>query len=469
MVAIITDAFKRQLIDQLTDDVDSTSVAYYLGIGRSQDWDSTDTPPNPTNSLREIRNYKLNQQAMKLGEDISFVIPRYNWTSGTTYSAYDDAVAGYPSNAYYVMTDELQVYICLQQGKNTSGIAVPSTIQPAGVLLNPQTTADGYVWRYLYSVSAGRSQKFQSANYQPVEFIKTTATGLTAQQTEQRTTQYSSIRGEITGIEMINGGTGYTSTPVVTITGRQATYDGVAPKIATATATMSAGAIVKIQMNDSSYLGVDGKAYGRGYQAAAVTITGGGGTGATARAVLAPGAGIGGDPRDDLRSTAIMFNSKFSGTEGNTFVTGNDFRQVAIIRNPRTGPDSDSPLFQGNAANTLSSLKFTSVGTSFTKDKTILGAVSGAVGLIDRTDSNRVYFHQDEATGFLAFTEGEAVNEIDGSGVGTLDSAGVDGNTRAYDSAEVDMMSGDILYIDNRAAVTRAGDQNEDVKVIIQL
>ena len=164
MVAIVTDAFKRQIINQITDDVDSTAVSYYLGIGRSEDWDSTDTPPNPTNTLRDIRNYKLNQQAMKLGEDVSFVIPRYNWNSGTVYSAYDDAVSGYPSNAYYVMTDELQVYICLQQGKNNSGISVPSTVQPSGVDLEPQTKADGYVWRYLYSISAGRAQKFQSAN-----------------------------------------------------------------------------------------------------------------------------------------------------------------------------------------------------------------------------------------------------------------------------------------------------------------
>ena len=50
-----------------------------------------------------------------------------------------------------------------------------------------------------------------------------------------------------------------------------------------------------------------------------------------------------------------------------------------------------------------------------------------------------------------------------------MDSAAADGDARAYDSAEVDIMTGDILYIDNRGAVTRAGDQNEDVKVIIQL
>lgn len=469
MVAIITDAFKRQVIDQITDDVDSTAVAYYLGIGRSQDWDSTDTPPNPTNTLRDIRNYKLNQQSMKLGEDVSFVIPRYNWNSGTVYSAYDDAVAGYPTNAYYVITDELQVYICLQQGKNTSGVAGPSTVQPSGVDLQPQTLADGYVWRYLYSVSAGKAQKFQSANYQPVELIKSDAINLTAQQTEQRNTQYSAIRGEITGIEVVNGGTGYTSAPIVSVVGRQVTYDGIVPKTATATATISAGAVVKVEMNDSSFLGVDGKSYGRGYQAASVTITGGGGSGATARAVLAPEKGIGGDPREDLRSTAIMFNSKFSGDEGNTFTIGNDFRQVAIVRNPRTGPDSDSTLFSGTSANTLRTLKFNAIGTQFTKDKTILGSISSAQALIDRADSNLLYFHQDETTGFVNFAEGETVNETDGSGTGTLDSASVDADIRAFDSAEVDIMSGEVLYIDNRAAVTRASDQNEDVKVIIQL
>ena len=469
MVAIITDAFKRQIIDQISDDVDSTGVAYYLGIGRSQDWDSTDTPPDPVNSLREIRNFKINQQAMKLGEDISFVIPRYNWSSGTTYSAYDDAVAGYPTNAYYVITDELQVYICLQQGKNSSGVAVPSTVQPSGVDILPQTKADGYVWRYLYSVSAGRATKFQSANYQPVEFVKSDATSLTAQQNEQRNTQYAAIRGEVIGVAITNGGSGYTSAPTVSITGKQVTYDGLPPKTALATATISAGAVVKIEMNDSAFLTNIGKSFGRGYQAASVTIAGGGGAGATARAILSPDKGIGGDPREDLRSTAIMFNSKFSGAEGNTFQIGNDFRQVAVIRNPRTGPDSDSTLFTGTSANTLRTLKLGAIAQNFSKDKTIAGAVSNAQAYVDRTDSNLIYFHQDEQTGFGSFQEGEGVSEIDGSGSGTLDSAGFDADTRAFDSAEVDMMSGDVMYIDNRAAVTRASDQNEDVKVIIQL
>ena len=36
-------------------------------------------------------------------------------------------------------------------------------------------------------------------------------------------------------------------------------------------------------------------------------------------------------------------------------------------------------------------------------------------------------------------------------------------------AAEVELLTGDLLYIDNRAAVTRSADQTEDIKIVIQL
>lgn len=466
MVAIITDNFKRKFIDEIISDV-GTSSGYYVAIGRSEDWDSSDTVPNPTNSLAEQRRFRESMQSLKLGEDVSYVIPRNNWSSGTTYDAYDDAVGGYPSNAYYVITDELQVYICLQQGKTTAGVAVPSSIKPQGTGLDPSTKSDGYVWRYLYSLSAGRATKFQSSNYTPVEFLDSSAdpAGFTVQQAEQRNTQYAAIKGEITDIAVTAGGSGYTSAPSVTIQGIQNAYDGVPPKTATATAIVDNGTVVNITMDDSG----SGKAYGRGYTFANVTLSGGGGTGATARPILAPFRGIGGDPRDDLRATAVMFNCKTDGAEGNTFVIGNDFRQVALMRNPRVGTDSDDSAFIGNSANTLRTLKLAAGGATFSPDKTILGATSSARGLIDKVDSDRIYFHQTAITGFTPFQEAETISEIDGAGTGTLDSVGADANSFAFDSADIDLSSGEILYIDNRAAITRSAAQQEDFKIIIQL
>ena len=47
--------------------------------------------------------------------------------------------------------------------------------------------------------------------------------------------------------------------------------------------------------------------------------------------------------------------------------------------------------------------------------------------------------------------------------------AGTDADSDAYIEPKVDKYSGDLMYIENRAAVTRAADQTEDIKVIIEI
>ena len=89
--------------------------------------------------------------------------------------------------------------------------------------------------------------------------------------------------------------------------------------------------------------------------------------------------------------------------------------------------------------------------------------------MVDKVDSDRIYFHQTAITGFTAFQEAETISEVDGAGTGTLDSVGADANSFAFDSADIDLSSGEILYIDNRAAITRSAAQQEDFKIIIQL
>ena len=111
MVAIITDAFKRQVLDNIYDDVKDSNNTYYIGIGRSENWDSSDTPPVPNNTVKDVRDFRLSMQGVKNAEDVEYVIPRYNWSSGTIYSGFDDNVVGYPTNAYYVFTSENAVYM----------------------------------------------------------------------------------------------------------------------------------------------------------------------------------------------------------------------------------------------------------------------------------------------------------------------------------------------------------------------
>ncbi len=462
MTAIITDPFKKQLVQTVFDEVlfpDSASThRYYLGIGRSEQWDNSETVPNATDTPRSIRNVRAGLQSIKSANDVTYTIPRYNWSSGAIYSAYDDDLSSIPAtNSYYVLTEDNQVYICLQQGKSSTGAANTSTVKPSGTTTKPFKTGDGYIWKFMYTLSAARSSKFLSANFVPIEKILDSATlgrAHTVLENQQLLVQDSSVPGQIIGIAVTAGGSGYTSAPTVTING-----DGVR---AAATSTISGGAVVKIELDSSTDSTM---AMGQGYNFASISFSGGGGTNAAARAILGPDSGMGNDPRDELKSTSLMFNTKPAGIEDSNFIIGQDFRQVALIRDPKK-PTTDSD-FSNSSGKVLRFLKLQAAANTNFLDATITGGTSGAQALVDEVDSDRLYFHQTEDTGFKPFAEGEAITG--GGQSGTLIAAGIDADSDAFTRDDVNKLSGQILYIENRAPVTRSANQTEDIKVVITL
>jgi len=451
-MAIVTNRLKKQVISDIKKDFDSADVYYYAAIGRSQDWNDSDIAPSAINSLRETRNFRLSAQSAKNIIDLSFVVPRYNWSSGAIYSAYDDASSGYPAQTYYVMNDNNQVYICIQQSKNAAGNAQVSTVQPSGNTTGtPFDTADGYIWKFLYSISALDATKFVSANYIPVKLQGATDSDSPAPDVEQLAVQNAAIAGQIVGYAVDSGGAGYTSTPTITVRG-----DGTKAK---AGATISGGQVTKVELIDSS----GSYTLGSGYQFADVSVTGGGSPTkpAKVRAIFGSVLGLGGDPRDDLRSTAVMFNVKPEGTVDGDFIIGNDFRQVGLMKGLT---DSAGTAFTEANGGMLKKLELSSVTTGFTADNTIEGSTSGVQALIDKVDSDTVWYHQTEVTGFGNFDSGENITEIDGNGAGVLNAT-----FAPYVEPEIDPFSGELLYVDNRAAVTRSADQTEDIKIVIQI
>lgn len=455
MAAITTHELKMLLLQKLFDDVADSAEHYYIGIGKSDDWDSSDTVVGPIQTFREIRNARLNLQGIKSAEDVSFVVPRANWVSGTIYNEWNDDAPSSTFPLYYVITSTNSVYLCIKQGKDNTGNIVASTVEPTGSSTTPIVAADGYIWKFLFTLTALNASKFLTANYIPVrkvDMIDSFSSGLDV---EQYGIQTAAIGGQIANIVVTSGGTGYTSAPSVSIVGNGSG--------AAATATISNGSVVKIEMNN------DSAAMGSGYDYAHVVLTGGGFTmAAAARPRLSLAGGFGADARYDLKASALMFNTKIAGGEGGDFITTNDFRQVVLVKNMLKSNDSD---FSGGTANALRSLKFDVVTVPFTNDKIITGGTSGAKAYVDKYDdaSSLIYYHQNENTGFSAFTEGENITEINGSGAGTLDSAGADGNNLADSSGEIQLFSGKVLYIDNRAAIDRSTEQTEDVKIVIKL
>jgi len=452
-MAILTNPIKKQVIQDLKTDMDSSGTHYYAVIGRSEQWNATDDAPAAINSEREERNFRLSVQSAKKLIDVSFVVPRYNWSSGAIYSAYDDAQVGYPSQTYYVMNDENQVYLCLQRAENNAGQAQVSTDQPTGGTDGvPFDTADGYIWQFLYSIGASSATKFMSANYIPVKLQGPTDGSSTASEVEQLAIQTAAIPGQILGYAIDSGGAGYSSAPTITVSGNGT--------LAKAGATISGGQVSKVTLIDSSGL----YTLGSGYDYATVSITGGGTPTkpAKVRAILGLPLGLGGDPRDDLRATAIMMNTKPTGDESTDFIVGNDFRQVGILKNPLIGGyDSAGALFTDTTGICLKKLNFASITSGFVTDELITGVVSGAKAYVDKIGTLELHYHHTEETGFADFTAGENVTSTAGSGTTAA--------SNHITTPEIDTMTGEVLYIDNRSKVARASDQTEDIKLVIQI
>lgn len=457
MAAIITDKLKKQVLESIITDIDSSDNNYYIGVGRSEVWNVSDTAPTPENTLREIRNLGFSLQSMKTVADKSFVVPRYNWSSGSIYSGFNDDQAGHPNQAYYVITDENHIYICLQPGRNAAGASVISTVKPTGTLTSAFKTSDGYVWKFLYSLGALTVSKFLAANFMPVTKILSTDGSSSASEVEQNGIQNAAVAGQILGYTVTNGGSGFTSTPAVTIAG-----NGTGAK---AQATVSGNILTKVEVLESDNTMV----FGSGYDYADITITGGGGSNAAVRPIFGPKAGIGADPRDDLRSRALMFNAKPDGTESGNFIVGNDFRQIGLIKNPKMLRDSDFTAESGIALPYLGFQLATITSDPLQQIKLFKVVHLELKHMLIALTQIRFTIDQTEDTGFLSFSEGEIVSETNGSGTGTLDVVGLDSDTRAFTYADVDQISGDVLFIDNRAAVTRSANAAEDIKIVIQI
>ena len=276
MVAIATDPLKIKFIDLLFNEanIGTDSHEFFIGIGKSDQYDSAnDNIITPLRHLRDEREARNNvESVMKVPTtNVSFVVPRHNWTSGTIYSAYSDHVVGYPTNTYYVLTEDNQVYICLQASKDASGNANTSTVKPdfatQGVdKRHAFKTSDGYIWRFLYEISTTRNNLFLTSRFMPTQFIDSN-NDTTATEVEQLSVRAEALargNGQILGAEIVNAGAGYSSAPTIAIKG-----DGNG---AVATCTVSGGQIAKVEMTCN----ISDSGMGSGYNVARMEISGGG-------------------------------------------------------------------------------------------------------------------------------------------------------------------------------------------------
>tara|TARA_B110000858_G_scaffold114795_1_gene131206 strand:+ start:16108 stop:17604 length:1497 start_codon:yes stop_codon:yes gene_type:complete len=498
MAATITDVLKRNMLVSIFDRTQNIGVAagdsdrHYIAIGRSEEWPIETTAPTPYSGVDDALTFRAGIQSMKIAPDVSYVVPRYSWVSGNFYQAWDSrygsntevlpgSVISAPAvpHPFYVLTDDNNVYVCIHQGKTTGGTPRASLYKPVGISADVFSAgADGYFWKFLYNIGAAESRKFLTSTYMPVErIVDDSASGpadadLSVSRLQHRGIQKASIPGQLLGIAIDNPGSGYVTAPSITITGRARIGGESTFTAATASAKVNGGIItdiiMKVDSDDANFT------FGRDYLDAAILASGGQGTGATLRAIISTDSGMGGNATLDLNTSAIMFNTQLSGAENNDFQTTNDFRQIGVVRNPLKDSAQYDNFVSTPAAtsSTLSAFKKLYVTTGSLSSENITGdqlitQPNNQKAIIDFYDGAGImHVHQTRETGFAPFDSSDTCT-ISGGG-GTCTPITVTGQPVLRPS-EVDRYSGEIIYIDNRTAVSRDPDQTEDIKVVIDL
>ncbi len=453
MAAIVTQNFRLRAAKQFVADIELAANNYYLFVGRSAPWADDTTPDVPfDNTHSHTTDVWQHMTSMKklVNTDFQFAAPRYQWISGTTYVEYDDRDTTLEAKKFYVITDNLHVMICLKAGPGASTTNPDNTgVKVAGVI--DHTSSDGYIWKYLYTLSTTASTKFLTSAFIPMTNLTADPGAASAQALQdQFAVKSAAVDGAIFNVKVIAGGTGYAASDNFTVT---ITGDGTGATVVDANVTVAGGVITKLLVS----------APGTGYTKAKVVITSdGSGSGATARAVIGPLGGFGKDPRVDLRGHYITINQSLTGNENDTFITGNDFRQLGLIRNPY----NFGTTVVASAASLIATKTLTLSGPpaagEFLNDSTIVGSSSGALGIIDDYDATNgiLYYHQNETSGFTTFTVSDNV-KISGSS-NTARNVTAVGNPGVADG------SGEIIFLENRTAVNRADDQIETVKLVLE-
>ena len=309
------------------------SATTYCYIAKVDPWANEQDPPMPTQDQKSIKNVFKNIFAVKLitAGDISPVVQRVNWTSGVIYDYYQDNVDMFEkdnngSNVYnfYVKNRYDQVFKCLWNANGAASTYEPFFEPGSYSTNNIYYGADGYKWKYIYTIDIGTKVKFMDETWMPVPVGYLTPNPLDI----NPTTGFNYGSGSVDVINVTNPGQNYdpaNSIITVTVTGDGANVS--------ANAIVSGGQITDIIVTNP----------GSNYNYANVTITSANGFGAIAIAPTSPIGGHGFDPVSELGCNHVMFSAEFNGSENGYIPTDIDYHQVGLLINPTTKSLSPAP------------------------------------------------------------------------------------------------------------------------------
>jgi hypothetical protein len=440
MAALITKNLKILMAKQIYNLLDLSANSYlpdtrksyiYAFIGRNIPWNSgTEVAPTPIDNDDSISGYfRRGSFAKQVSlENASLVVDRIDWTSNTVYNTYQS------NTNFYVLNTKDQVFKCLSNvATGTASTSEPELTLSTTSLEEPYVeTADGYKWKYLYTLTSTQKQKFLSNDWMPVssnKFVRAAAIG-----------------GSIDIVTVTNSGNNYTDGTVQGIINISGDGTGAVLK-----ANVSGGQIQDIIIQDR----------GQNYTYADITITdvtGGVGTSGAATVSIAPHDGHGYDPIYELSATTIMFNVEFSQDEGGNLPTDNEFREVTLLQNPKVA--STGAIATDTNYTLYTKMKVSPGVGDFNNDEVVYQGPTYA----ERTFSAEVIsFDEVQNLLYLNNVRGTIQSNQAIKGFNT-------GSIRVVNSVtnpSLDLYSGKILYISDKLPITRDPAQTERIRFIL--
>jgi len=424
------------------------------------------------------------------------VIRRYNWDLSVNpkfdmwrpdYSSLKLTATGESSMAsakYAVMNNQYEVFVCLFNGTNPSNLSgqnatYPPTTTPVsgegtysgGIFTEPSGT---YIWKYMYTIPTDDVIKFLSSDFMPIVLNGTVQSGAVdgaisvallkdaGGNLPTSTTLYAAILGDgsggkvaittngsgaITGVSVNAAGSGYTYANVVLKNGYLFTNSSL-----TTAATVASNAFGAIEV------------------------------------IIPPQGGHGADPVLELNSKRVMLNIRLTYAEGSgDFPVDNDFRRIGIIQDPVQYGSSN--FLTVDNASALYAVKLTGVTGNFVADEIISQTNSGLVskgtvvswtldtgsttaGVLKYYQSAEQHADNGVVRAFVS-TGANAITGATSGRTGNVDTAYAANNlgmtfTAGLANPEVKANSGETIYVENRRLITRAPDQIEDIKLVIE-
>lgn len=416
---------------------------------------------------------------------------------------------------FYVVNSNYEVFKCLYNGEfpgqvDPNPVYEPKTTPSAGqgtynagtgIFTEAADTTvaaaagSGYIWKYMYTIPTDDVLRFLSTNFMPINLG---ATPYSTAESTRAATEALAVDGAIDICLIEDRGSGLPNgTHYAPVLG-----DGqVSGTEAVAEIVVSGGTIDSVRMvtpgagytygsialADGATVG--GLKYGL-YQNQTLTNarTGVTGTGAL-EPILPPQGGHGSDFELELNAKRVMTNIRLTYAEGSgDFPVDNDFRRIGIIKDPFNWGTTDFATL--DTLNGLYAVKISGTGgTDYVQDEVITQPLAGggtARGTVvswtldsgSTTEGVLKYIqspdlHSDQGV-VRPFEAGTPITGADSLSAGSPDASttattllGVS-FTNGFGVPEIEPNSGDIIYVENRRLITRAADQIEDIKLVIE-